>query len=56
MRFTLIKLIIAIAACVYICIYYYFNNSLLKSLGGLLIGISLSISLIKKIKKSNDGI
>lgn len=50
MKPKIIKSLLLLSAAIYLCVYFYLNDLLLKSIGILLLGISVSIIVFLKIK------
>ena len=50
MKPKIIKALLLLSASIYLCVYFYLNDLLLKSIGILLLGISISIIVFLKIK------
>ena len=50
MKPKIIKALLLLSASIYLCVYFYLNDFLLKSIGILLLGISISILVFLKNK------
>jgi len=50
MKSNIIKAVLLLLSSIYLCVYFYLNGFLLKSIGILLLGISISIIVFLKNK------